>query len=221
MSEELWSSLDAFYADRLAANDPVLDRVLERSREAGLRNIAVSKAQGKMLMLLVMATRARRVLEIGTLGGYSALWMARWLPEDGRVITLEKEPDIAALARQNIDEAGASGKVEVRVGEALETLRSMTQDGAEPFDLIFIDADRENLPAYLGMALKLGHPGTMLIADNMVRRGYVADSTRTGADLEGIRGFLDEAGKHPNLECTVVQTVGEKGHDGFAMCAVR
>lgn len=221
MSEELWSSLDAFYADRIHANDPVLDRALERSREAGLRNIAVSKTQGKMLMLLVMATRAQRVLEVGTLGGYSALWMARGLSNGGTVVTLEKDPDIADIARQNIEEAGASDRIDIRLGNATETLRAMTEDGTEPFDLIFIDADRENLPTYLDLTLKLAHPGTMLVADNMVRRGYVADETRNTPELRGVRQFLELVGEDPRMECTVLQTVGDKGHDGFAMCVVR
>lgn len=221
MSEELWSSLDAFYAGLLGADDPVLDGVLARSREAGLRNIAVSKAQGKMLMLLTMAIKARRALEVGTLGGYSALWMARGLTPGGTVVTLEKDPEIATIARENFDKAGPSQAIDLRVGDAKATLRDMVENGTEPFDLIFIDADRENLPTYIERAIELSHPGTMIIADNMVRRGYVADETRTGPEMEGVRSFLRIVGEHPRLECTVLQTVGEKGHDGFAMCVVQ
>jgi predicted O-methyltransferase YrrM len=224
MSRDLWSKLDTFYADLLHAEDPILEHALEASREAGLRNIAVSESQGKMLMLLVMATRAQRILEIGTLGGYSALWMARGLSMSGTggsIITLEKDPQTAFIARQSIQAADAEHLVEVRVGEAAETMKAMVQDGTEPFDLVFIDADRANLPTYLALTLKLARPGTMLIADNMVRYGYVADPSESTPELEGVRTFLDLAGQDPRLECTVIQTVSGKGHDGFAMCVVK
>jgi predicted O-methyltransferase YrrM len=221
MSRELWSNLDAFYIEKLHTPDPAMDRVLERNRDAGLRNISVSESQGKLLMLLEQAMRARRALEIGTLGGYGALWLAKGLPADGKVVTLEKVPGTAEIARRNIEEAGTSGRIEVRVGDALDTMRAMIEAEEEPFDLVFIDADRSQLPAYVDAAIALSHPGTAIIVDNTVRYGWVADPSETGPELDGVRTFLDRAGQDPRLDCTVIQTVSSKGHDGFAMCVVR
>jgi predicted O-methyltransferase YrrM len=221
MSRELWSSLDDFYADKLHATDPMMDQVLERNHEAGLRAISVEKNQGKMLMLLVQAIRARRVLELGTLGGYGALWLAKGLTADGTVMTLEKVPQTAAIARENIEAAGMSDRIEVREGDATETMRAMTKDSTEPFDFIFIDADRAQLPIYIELSLQLSHPGTIIIVDNTVRYGWVADPAESGPELDGVRKFLDLAGQDPRLDCTVIQTVSGKGHDGFAMCIVQ
>lgn len=225
MSEELWGSLETYYANLLHAEDPILDAAVRASQEAGLRNIAVSESQGKMLMLMVMATGARRILEIGTLGGYSALWMARGLTMGqqggGTIVTLEKDPQTAFVAKRTIMDAGAEDLIDVRVGEAMLTLRKMVDAGTAPFDLVFIDADRENLPSYLVWATKLARPGTVIIADNVVRRGQVAEPNFGSAEIQGIRTFLDLAGQDPRLECTVIQTVGSKGHDGFCMCLVR
>lgn len=221
MSRELWSKLDDFYAEKLHLNDPAMERVLERNREAGLRNISVSPNQGKLLMLLCLAKGAKRVLEIGTLGGYGALWLAKGVGEDGNVITLEVNPETAEVAQRNIEEAGASGQIEVRVGDARETLQAMIDAREEPFDLVFIDADRANLPHYVEAAMQLSTPGTVIFIDNTVRYGWVADPSETGAELDGVRAFLDLAADHPRLDCTVMQTVGEKGHDGFALCVVR
>lgn len=221
MSRDLWLRLDDFYADALHANDPVLDRVLQNSSDAGLRDIAVGKNQGKLLMLLVMATEARRVLEIGTLGGYGALWLAKGLPEGGTVVTLERDPDIAHIARRNIEEAGATSQIHIRVGDAVETLQSMIDAGEQSFDVVFIDADRSQMKDYVQRVLELSHPGTVILADNVVRYGYVADPSESNAQLEGVRAFLQFAGSEPGLECTAIQTVSGKGHDGFAMCVVR
>lgn len=225
MPEKLWASLDHYYANLLHAEDPILDAAIRASQEAGLRNIAVSESQGKMLMLLIMATGARRVLEIGTLGGYSALWMARGLTMGaqgtGTIVTLEKDPQTAFVAKRTIMDAGAEDLIEVRVGDAMSTLRKMVDGDTAPFDLIFIDADRENLPSYLVWSMKLAHPGTMIIADNVVRRGQVAEPNFGSAEIQGVRTFLDLAGQDPRLECTVIQTVGGKGHDGFCMCVVQ
>ena len=225
MPEELWGTLDDYYANLLHAEDPILNAASRASQEAGLRNIAVSESQGKMLMLLVMATGARRILEIGTLGGYSALWMARGLTmgqqRGGTIVTLEKDPQTASVARRTIMDAGAEGLIEVRVGDAMTTLRTMVDTDTAPFDFVFIDADRENLPGYLVWAMKLARPGTMIIADNVVRRGQVAEPNVGSPEIQGVRTFLDLAGQDPRLECTVIQTVGGKGHDGFCMCVVR
>jgi predicted O-methyltransferase YrrM len=221
MSRELWSNLDAFYANVLQMDDPALEDVLRRNQEAGLRNISVSQSQGKMLMLLGMATGAKRILEIGTLGGYGALWLAKGLAEGGKVITLEKIPQTAAIARENIETAGASERIEVREGDAVETLRAMIDEGGAPFDLVFIDADRAQLLAYIELVLQLAHPGTTIIVDNTVRYGWVADPSESSPELEGVREFLQFAGGDPRLECTVIQTVSGKGHDGFAMCVVQ
>lgn len=221
MSREVWSNLDDFYAEKLHLNDPAMDRVLERNREAGLRNISVSPNQGKLLMLLGLAKGAERVLEIGTLGGYGALWLAKGIGDNGQVVTLEVNPETAENARRNIEDAGAAGKIEVRVGDARETLQAMIDAGEEPFDLVFIDADRANLPHYVEAVMQLATPGTVIFVDNTVRYGWVADPSETGPELDGVRAFLDIAGSDPRLECTVMQTVGEKGHDGFALCVVR
>lgn len=225
MSEELWGTLENYYAELLHAEDQMLDAAVQASQEAGLRNIAVSESQGKMLMLLVMATGARRILEIGTLGGYSALWMARGLTmglqRGGTVVTLEKDPQTAFVARRTIMDAGAQDLIDVRVGDARDTLRKMVEADTAPFDLVFIDADRQNLPDYLVWTMKLSHPGTVIIADNMVRRGQVANPDIDTPELQGVRTFLDLAGGDPRLECTVIQTVGSKGHDGFCMCVVQ
>lgn len=225
MPEKLWESLEDYYAELLHVEDPILDAAVRASREAGLRNVAVSGNQGKMLMLLVQATGARRILEIGTLGGYSALWMARGLTMGqqggGTIVTLEKDPQTASVAKRTIMDAGAENLIEVRVGEAMTTLQTMVDQGTPPFDLVFIDADRENLPGYLVWALKLAHPGTMIIADNVVRRGQVAEPNIGTPEMQGIRTFLELAGQERRLECTVIQTVGAKGHDGFCMCVVQ
>jgi predicted O-methyltransferase YrrM len=225
MPEDRWGALENYYANLLHAEDPVLDAALKASQEAGLRNIAVSESQGKMLMLLVMATGARRILEIGTLGGYSALWMARGLTmgpqHGGKIITLEKDPETAFVARRTVMDNGAEDLIEVRVGDAARTLRKMVDTDNAPFDLVFIDADRQNLPSYLVWALKLSRPGTMIIADNVVRRGQVADPDYSTPEVQGVRTFLDLAGQDSRLECTVIQTVGSKGHDGFCMCVVQ
>ncbi len=220
-----WDALEHHYAELLHAQDPILDAAVRASQEAGLRNVAVSESQGKMLMLLVMATGAQRILEIGTLGGYSALWMARGvtmgLQRGGTIVTLEKDPQTAFVAKRTIMDAGAADIIDVRVGDARDTLRKMVESDTAPFDLVFIDADRENLPYYLVWTMKLARPGTVIIADNVVRRGQVANPDYSNPELEGVRTFLDLAGQDPRLECTVIQTVSGKGHDGFCMCVVQ
>lgn len=220
MDNELWNNVDEKLVATFLPRDPTLDAALADSDEAGLPRIAVSAAQGKFLSLLVRSTGARRVLEVGTLGGYSSIWMARGLPEDGTLITLELSPTNAEVARRNLDRAGVGAKVEVKVGPASDTLAAMIAAGTKPFDFVFLDADKEGYPDYLAQSLMLSRPGTVIVADNVVREGGIVDEANTDSMVLGIRRFLDDAGSDPRLDGTAVQTVGAKGHDGFAFLIV-
>jgi predicted O-methyltransferase YrrM len=213
---DLWSAVDAHLNAVLLAPDPALEGALARSAEAGLPSIAVAPNQGKLLHLLVRITGARRVLEVGTLGGYSTIWLARGLPSDGRLVTLELDPGHAAVARENLASAGVADKVEVIVGPALETLPSLT----DPIDLAFIDADKTNNAAYVEHALRLSHPGTVIVIDNTVRAGRVADDSSTDADVLGTRALHALLAAHPRVDATAIQTVGSKGHDGLTIALV-
>lgn len=221
MNREKWNAVDRFFAEKLLPEDPALTRALEESDAAGLPKISVAANQGKMLQLIALIRGARRILEIGTLGGYSTIWLARALPADGRLVTLEANPDHAEVARANIARAGLASLVEVRVGDAAQTLPQLEQEGAGPFDLIFIDADKASYPLYLEGALKLSAPGTVIVGDNVVRSGGVADPNSGDPSVAGVQRFLEALGSHPGLEATAVQTVGSKGHDGFALAVVR
>ena len=220
MSHKQWTAVDRYFSETLVPSDPVLDAALRANTKAGLPAIDVAPNQGKFLQLLVQLRGARRILEIGTLGGYSSIWMARALPADGRLTTLEFSPKHAEVARANIAHAGLEKIVEIRVGPALETLAKMDKEGTEPFDLIFIDADKPNNPNYLPWALKFSRPGTLLIGDNIVREGEVADPTSTDPNVQGQRRFLELMAAEPRLSATALQTVGSKGYDGFAMALV-
>jgi len=220
MDNELWNAVDADLVATFLPPDPVLDAALADSDAAGLPQIAVSAAQGKFLSLLVTVTGARRVLEVGTLGGYSAIWLARGLPDDGRLVTLELSPTNAEVARRNLERAGLAQVAEVRVGPAADTLAAMVAEGTEPFDLVFLDADKEGYTTYLARALELSRPGTLIVADNVVREGRILDPSPDDTMATGIREFLDVAGAEPRLDGTAVQTVGAKGHDGFAFLVV-
>ena len=220
MSQKQWTAVDRYFSETLVPSDPVLDAALKANAKAGLPNIDVAPNQGKFLQLLVQLRGARRILEIGTLGGYSSIWMARALPADGRLTTLEFSPKHAEVARANIARAGLEKIVEIRVGPALETLAKMEKESTEPFDLIFIDADKPNNPNYLPFALKFSRPGTLLIGDNIVREGEVADPTSTDPNVQGQRRFLEMMAAEPRLSATALQTVGSKGYDGFAMALV-
>ena len=191
MSQKQWTAVDRYFSETLVPSDPVLDAALRANTKDGLPAIDVAPNQGKFLQLLVQLRGARRILEIGTLGGYSSIWMARALPADGRLTTLEFSPKHAEVARANIAHAGLDKIVEIRVGPALETLAKMEKEGTEPFDLIFIDADKPNNPNYLPWALKFSHPGTLLIGDNIVREGEVADPTSSDPNVQGQRQFLE------------------------------
>jgi predicted O-methyltransferase YrrM len=225
MEEELWTAVDGYIADHLLAADPVLDAALRASREEGLTRGAVAPNQGKLLEILARVQGARSILELGTLGGYSTIWLARALPEGGRLISLEADPRHAEVARKNIANAGLAGVVQVRVGAALETLRQLVAEGAGPFDLIFIDADKRNNPGYLDWSLRLSRPGTLILADNVVRAGLIIDpdgsDPRLGeGGVQALRRFYELLAAEPRVSATAIQTVGSKGHDGFVLALV-
>ncbi|MEW6254836.1 MAG: O-methyltransferase [Pseudomonadota bacterium] len=217
---ETWNRVDAYIEESMLGRDALLEEVLAASAAAGLPEIAVSAAQGRMLALFVQMTGARRVLEIGTLGGYSAICMARALPQGGHLLTLEADASHARVARQNLDKAGLADRVSVREGRALDTLPALVAEGAGPFDLIFVDADKPNNPPYLEWALKLSRPGTVLVFDNVVRDGAVADAASSDDRIIATRRLFATIGSDPRLEATVIQTVGAKGYDGFALARV-
>jgi predicted O-methyltransferase YrrM len=219
-NEALWTAVDKYITDMLVPPDAALDAAVEASNAAGLPPIAVTPAQGKLLHLLARLLGARKILEIGTLGGYSTIWLGRALPEDGQLITLESEPKHAEVARANISRAGLSGLVDLRVGNALEILPQITAEGGGPFDLTFIDADKRSIPAYFQFALKLSRKGSLIIVDNVVRDGRVIDSRSHDPDIQGIRRFNQLVGGEPRVLATAVQTVGAKGYDGFAIALV-
>jgi predicted O-methyltransferase YrrM len=221
MSEsQLWDAVDDYFTAHLAPEDEALDAALRDSEAAGLPHIAVTAPQGKMLQLLAEIQGARTVLEIGTLGGYSTIWLARALPADGRLVTLEYDPRHAEVATRNIARAGLDTLVEVRVGPALESLPQLADENPAPFDLVFIDADKGNNPHYVEWALKLTRAGSLIVLDNVVRGGRVTDADSTAPDVRGTRTALELIGSHPRLSGTAVQTVGSKGYDGFALIRV-
>jgi len=213
-----WDAVDRFIADHLLENDPALQAALEASEAAGLPAINVAANQGKLLMLLAQAISARRILEIGTLGGYSTIWLARGLAPGGRLVTLEANPAYAEIARANIARAGIGETVEVRVGRAQDTLPGLTADG--PFDLIFIDADKPGTPGYFQWAVRLSRRGSLIIVDNVVREGAVLDAASGDANVQGMRRFFELAATDPRVSGTALQTVGAKGHDGLAILLV-
>ena len=220
MSQDQWTAVDAYIVDRLAPSDAVLDHALDANAAGGLPAHDVSPPQGKLLHLIARTAGARRVLEIGTLGGYSTIWLARALPEDGLVVTLEAVAAHADIARDNIARAGLSARVDLRVGPALETLPLIEAEGLGPFDLIFIDADKPSNPQYLAWALKLARPGAVIIGDNVVRDGAVVDPASDDPRVQGVRAFFDMIAAEPRLSATAIQTVGAKGWDGFVFALV-
>jgi predicted O-methyltransferase YrrM len=220
MTQDQWTTVDHYFSDLLAPPDAALDAALAATSEAGMPLINVAPNQGKLLHLLVRMIGARKILEIGTLGGYSAIWMARALPPEGRLITLEVNAAHAAVARANIERAGLTERVEVRLGSAVATLPQLTEQGAGPFDIVFIDADKASTPDYLTWALRLTRPGSLIIIDNVVRGGAVSDPNSADPDVQGIRRALAMLAEEPTLEATALQTVGVKGYDGFALALV-
>ena len=219
MSSEIWTAVDDYFAQHILPADPVLDATQEAARAADLPAISVSAAQGKFLHLLARIHGARRILEIGTLAGYSTIWMARALPPDGRLVTLEFDPKHADVARANIARAGLSDRVDLRVGRAIDALPGLVKEG--PFDLVFIDADKPSTTAYFNWALKLSRTGTVIVVDNVVRDGKVASPAGDGDEsVEGMRKFMTALAAERRVSATVVQTVGTKGYDGFAIAIV-
>jgi predicted O-methyltransferase YrrM len=220
MNQEQWNRVDQYFVDLLVRPDPMFEVALKASDAAGLPQIQVAPNQGKFLMLLAQAQGARRILEIGTLGGYSTIWLARALPSDGRLVTLEAVPTHATVARNNIERAGFAEVVEVRLGRALETLPQLAAEGLGPFDFIFLDADKRTYPEYLEWCIKLSRRGSMIVADNVVRDGAVVDSASRDADVRGVRRFLEQLSTDPRVSATAIQTVGSKGYDGIALAIV-
>jgi predicted O-methyltransferase YrrM len=220
MSEKLWAEVDDYFNSLLLPPDPALEVALEASKAAGLPSIAVAPNQGRLLMLLAKMRGARAILEIGTLGGYSTIWLARGLAPGGRLISLEANAKHAEVARKNLARAGFAAVAEVRVGAALAALARLEAEGAGPFDFIFIDADKPNTPDYFSWALKLARRGAVIVADNVVRDGAVVDADSRSADVKGIRRFFALAAAESRVEATAIQTVGAKGYDGLAIALV-
>ncbi|OKP98974.1 O-methyltransferase [Paenibacillus sp. P46E] len=212
-----WSKVDGYFNSKLLAADPVLEAVLDANAGAGLPGIDVAPNQGKLLYLLAKMKGAVNILEIGTLGGYSTIWLARALPEEGRLVSLEYEHIHVLVAEDNLRMAGLDGKVEVIEGAALDTLATLEARGVAPFDFIFIDADKPNNPHYLKWALKLARPGAVIVADNVVREGEVVKADSKDERVQGIRQFVDLLAAEPRIEATALQTVGSKGYDGFVL----
>jgi predicted O-methyltransferase YrrM len=220
MTEERWTAVDRYFADLLVPADPVLDGALQAIEAAGMPAHSVSPLQGKLLWLLASARGAGRILEIGTLGGYSTIWLARALSEGGSVLTLEVDRRHAEVARANVAAAGLAGVVDIRLGPALDTLPRLVAEGRGPFDLVFLDADKESNPRYLEWALQLTRPGSLIIADNVVRGGVVVDEGSRDPAVLGLRGFTDQLAADPRVSATAIQTVGAKGYDGFVIALV-
>ena len=219
-AQKIWNQVDQYFADALIAPSDGFNAALDANRKAGLPSIDVTPLQGKFLEILARATAAQRILEIGTLGGYSTLWLARSLPDKGLVVTLELEPHHAEVAKQNLEAAGLADRVELRVGPAAETLAAMVHETAAPFDFIFIDADKASYPEYLQWSMKLSRPGTLIVADNVVRDGKVIDPENSDPNIRGVRRFTEIAAAEPRLSATALQTVAGKGYDGFVIAVV-
>jgi predicted O-methyltransferase YrrM len=219
-AEERWTVVDAYLTELLVRPDSALNNTLAASAAAGLPEIAVSPPQGKFLALLARVMGARRILEIGTLGGYSTIWLARALPSDGKLVSMEFEPKHAAVARENLVRAGLGDKVDVRVGAANDSLADLVREKSAPFDFIFIDANKEGYPEYLTWALKLSRIGTLIIADNVIRKGEVINAASSDERVQGVRKFNEMVAAESRLDATALQTVGSKGYDGFTIALV-
>ena len=218
--DETWDAVDAYISDQFLEGDPTLTATLAASKAAGMPPIQVSPLQGKLLMMLSRAMGARKILEIGTLGGYSTIWLARGLSDGGRLITLDHHAEYAEIARDNIANAGFGDRVEIRVGKALDTLPKLAEEDVGPFDLVFIDADKPNTPDYFDWAVDLSRPGSLIIVDNVVREGAVLEAESENPNVKGLREFYARAAADPRVTATAFQTVGDKGHDGLAIVLV-
>ena len=221
VNRNIANAVDEYFTRIIVAPDKALAEALAANTAAGLPSIDVSAPQGKLIHLLARMMGARKALEIGTLGGYSTIWLASALPHDGRLITLERNARHAEVARQNVARAGLGGKVEIRTGAALETLPKIETEGIHPFDFVFIDADKANNAAYVEWALRLSRPGTAIVVDNVVRDGHVVDAKNTDADVVGVRRMFELIAREPRLSATAIQTVGAKGWDGFVLAVVK
>ncbi|MBJ7594583.1 MAG: O-methyltransferase [Candidatus Dormibacteraeota bacterium] len=215
-----WTAVDAYLGELVLGRDLVLQQALDDAAAGGLPQIQVSPPQGRMLFLLANLARARTILEVGTLGGYSTICLARALPADGRLVTLEVDAHHAEVARANLARAGLDAVVEIRLGRALDSLREMEEERRGSFDLVFIDADKQNSADYFRWGITLGHPGTLIIVDNAVRHGTIIDAQDSSPDVVGTRAVLELMGADPRVTATVIQTVGSKGYDGFALAVV-
>jgi predicted O-methyltransferase YrrM len=220
MSESTWRAVDDYFNGELIPADPVLDAATRLSASEGLPDIAVAPNQGRLLNLIARIHGARRILEVGTLGGYSTIWLARALPADGLLISLELDPHHAEVARTNLKSAGLSDKVQVRVGRAADSLAALAEERPEPFDLFFIDADKQSNADYLGWALRMSRPGSVIVVDNVVRGGAVVDAASTEPSVQGTRRLIDAVAAEPRLDATAIQTVGVKGYDGLLFALV-
>ena len=220
MSQNLYAAVDAYLSSSLVPPDPIFDAVLQSHVAAGLPPIAVQPTLGKFLNLLARINHAKEILEIGTLGGYSTIWMARALPPTGRLVTLEFDPKHAEVARKNFQQAGLARVIEIHIGKALDTLPQVAAAHPAPFDLIFIDADKQNNPSYFAWALKLSRPGSIIIVDNVVRDGAILNAASDSPDIRGIRQLFADLASEPRVQATAIQTVDAKGHDGFVLALV-
>jgi len=220
MSQELWNAVDDYFDDLFLPEDQALTQALIDSDAAGLEQIAVAPNQGKLLYIMAKLSQAKRILEIGALGGYSTLWMAKALPDGGKLVTLEIDDNCAKTAQKNIERAGLQDKVEIRLGPALYLMNDMVEKGEQPFDFIFIDADKENYPGYFEYSMKFAKKGTLIIADNVVRQGAVIDPESPDTRVQGVRQFNELVAAEPRVTTTVIQTVGSKGHDGLGIMFV-
>jgi predicted O-methyltransferase YrrM len=219
-SAELWDKIDEFLSQKLGTSDDLLEAALRNSEKAGLPGIQVTPNQGKLLQLLAQIQGARRILEMGTLGGYSTICLARALPPDGSLISLELDPTYAQVARRNVERAGLHQRVTITVGAANDSLAQLVSAGVAPFDFIFIDADKAGYPGYFRLALKLSRPGTVIVVDNIVRKGTVIEPDSPDANVQGVRRMLDVVASEEGVSATGIQTVGSKGHDGFVLARV-
>jgi len=221
MTQELWTSVDEYLGDVLVRQDKHLDDAVAASDAAGLPSIQVSPPQGKLLEILIAMMKAKTILEVGTLGGYSTIWMARSLPADGRVVTIEIDPKHAEVARENFNRAGLGKKIELRVGNARDILPAMIEEGMGPFDFVFIDADKASNPDYFGWALTMSRPGTVIIVDNVIREGKIIDAESEDASVRGVRRLNEIMSSSVGVTVTALQTVGVKGYDGFSVALVQ
>ncbi|MGH3157441.1 MAG: O-methyltransferase [Streptosporangiaceae bacterium] len=220
MNEETWTAVDDYFGEALIPADSTLDQTQRSSLDGGLPSISVSAAQGKMLYLLARSISARRILEVGTLGGYSTIWLARAIRSPGTVITLERDPHHAEVARGNLDRAGVGDLVDVRVGPAADSLAALAQANPQPFDLVFIDADKASNALYFDYAVRLGHPGTVIVVDNVVRGGRVINGDSRDEGTGGVHRLVDALAANPAVDATAIQTVGTKGYDGFILAVI-